>query len=835
MTLSVALALRELRGAGRSLRLLVACLILGVAAIASVGSLSSAIVRGLSEEGRSILGGDIEVRITNRAATPSEAAAFVRLGEVSTSAHLNAMVGPVAGDERQIATLRAVDSLYPLYGDFQLDTHATLQRALRNQGAVMDAELAARLGVKTGDMLQIGEGRFTLRGLIASQPDKVGEGMNFGPSLFIARDDVAATGLIQPGSLVRYHYRLRTAPALDVKAASEALQKAFPTGGWRVQTRLDGAPGTRRFIDDLGEFLTLVGLTALLVSGLGVANAVSAYLARKTATIASFKAMGATAGQIFRIYLLQVVLVAVPAILAGLVVGAALPFLLKQLLADALPVPPKVAIYPPPLLLAAGFGLLVAVIAALWPLARARQIPAARLFRAQISGLDAHVPKRFLLLLLGMLLATLALAALTTEEPLFALSVIGASLAALALLWGLGLLIRWMVARLPRPRRPLLRLAMANLHRPGNVTATVVSALGLGLTLLAVLALIQSNLARQIKSSLPEKAPTFFFLDIQNDAALEFRTLVTGAAGTSDLKLVPALRGPVTRINDTAVQDWKPVDPDRAWLLRGDRGLTYSEAVPEGNAVVEGKWWPANYSGPPLVSLEADAAKALGVKIGDRISVSILGVDMEARIANLRRINWDSLGFNFALVYSPSALAGAPHSAMATIRVDSEAHANALRRSVAKAFPTVSAVRVKDVLDEVGKTLSQVSTAITATGLVSLVSGVLVLIGAVAAGQSAKALDSVILKVLGATRRQVMTAFALEYLLLGAAASLMAVALGLAGGWAVTTRVLDLEWAVDWPPLLFTILGGMVLTLAVGLAGTWAALAARPARLLRSE
>jgi putative ABC transport system permease protein len=834
MKLLLRLALRDLRGNAGHLRLLVACLVLGVAAIAGVGSLSQAIVSGIQQQGQALLGGDIELRLTNRPMTVDERGAVDALGQVSQSTHLNAMVGPARNDDRLIASLKAVDGSFPLYGAFLLKPARPLQEALAGGGAVMDSDLADRLGLKPGDRLQIGEGQFTLKALIVFDPAKAGEGMNFGPSVYIASRDLDGTGLIQPGSLARYHYRLRSAPSLDVKAAAEKLRSQFPQAGWRVQTRLDGAPSTRRFIENLGQFLLLVGLTSLLVSGLGVANAVSAYLARKTESIATFKSLGATASQMFNLYLIQILLLALPSVLVGLAAGAVLPWLLKGALMEALPVPPVLALFPGALAQAAAFGLLVALVAAWWPLARARQIPAARLFRLHLNPGEGRPPLRFALIMSGLLLLIVALAVLPARDPLFALGVVGVSLASLLLLWGIGFGIRYGASRLPRPRRPLLRLALANLHRPGNVTAAVLGALGLGLTLLATLAVVQGNLGYQLRASLPDKAPTFFFLDIQHDEKARFTETVMAQSGTSGLRFVPSLRGPVTRINDTPVQDYKPANPEEAWMLRGDRGLTYDVELPKGNKLVAGRWWPAGYAGPPLVSVDAESARNVGLKLGDRITVSVLGVDLEARIASLRQVDWSGLNFNFALVYSPGTLDTAPHSLMATLSTDSDATTQALQKKLAKQFPTVSAVRVKDVLGTVTQTIEQVSTAIRATGLVTLVAGVLVLIGAIAASQSAKAYDSVILKVLGASRRQILTAFMLEYALLGLVASLMAVALGLAGGWFVTVQVLELEWHLDWLPLLATIAGGVLLTMIFGLAGTWQALGARPNQLLRA-
>jgi putative ABC transport system permease protein len=834
ISLARTLARRDLRGGMKHLRLLVACLILGVAAIAGVGTLARSILVGLESQGQSLLGGDLEVRLTHREADARELAYFKTMGQISQTARMRAMVKGIASDERILGELKAVDNIYPFYGVFKLEGGGSLQTALRERGAVIDPTMADRLKVKRGDAIQIGDGIFTVRGIIAFEPDRASEGFALGPSVIISTTALPATQLVQPGSMVRFHYRIKTTATADLQTLTDKLNNQFPNAGWRVQDRSNGAPGVRQFVDQLGQFLTLVGLTALMVSGLGVANAVTAYLTRKTSTIATLKTMGATSSLIFRMYLWQIVWLSAIGIVLGLLLGVGAPWVLAPLLAKSLPVPPVFAFYWQPLLLAAAFGILVAIAAALWPLARARSVPAARLFRAKSERLSGKVAQRYILLMLALALLILGLAVLSSDEPKFAVAVVAASLAALLALRGLGALIAWSAARLPRPRQPLLRLALANLHRPGSVTSTVVSALGLGLTLFAVLAVIESGLNGQIKRTLPERAPAFFFVDIANTDVDAFRQSVNALPGTANLRLVPSLRGPVTKVNgiDTAV--FKPANPEEAWILRGDRGLTYSANLPEGNELVAGSWWPADYKGPPLVSLEQEAAAGLGLKVGDSITVSVLGVEVDAKIANLRKLYWESMGFNFVLVYAPGTLENAPHSFMATVEADGPVEAQLYKR-ITNQFPTVSAVRMKEVLGSVGALLNKIGAAVRATGLITVVAGILVLIGAIAAGQAAKSYDAVILKVLGATRAQVMTAYLIEYALLGLVAGLVAVGLGLLGGWYVVIHVLELEWVLSWPPLLATVAGGMVLTISLGLAGTWSALRVRPNRVLRSE
>lgn len=835
MTLPLRLALRDLRGGLTGLRLLAICLFLGVLALAGVGSLSSAIVEGLAERGQSILGGDVQVELAQRAATPAELSAFSSEGQVSHVTRMRAMAARLDGADSVLVELKGVDAAWPLYGAFRLQPGALAQRPTGDQVAV-GPELAERLGVGIGDRIRIGNSSPRIIGFIAEEPDRAGQGFTLGSTALVDRAGLAATGLVQPGSLYSSAYRLKLPAAASPATVTERLETQFPDAGFDIDDRSNGAPGTRRFIERLGQFLTLVGLTSLIVAGIGVGNGVTSYLDGKRSIIAALKMMGATSRNIFLTYLMQIGVVAAGAIVAGLLAGALVPWVVTWIAGGALPVPPRLALFPAPLLASAAYGLLIALVFALPPLARAREVPAASLFRGVLD-----TPGRFRrrlgspLILIVVMLAAAAIAGLaiaTAREPEFAAMFIGSALALLLLLSLLAMLIRWTAARLPRSRRPLLRLALANLHRPGAQTARLVVALGLGLTLFTTLAVIETNLTGQIRTTIPDRAPSFFMLDIPVAEVDRFRATARGAAPGGDLITIPSLRGSVVAIGDRRVSEM-PSIPDEAWFLRGDRGLTYSATVPEGSRVVEGEWWPADYQGPPLVSIDVEAARAVGLTVGDRITIAILGREIEARIASLREINWDTMGFNFVLVFSPGVLESAPHSFMATIAMP-ESQETAFSRTISRSFPTVSAIRVKDVVDEVGRLLGQLSVAVRAAASVAILAGIAVLVGALAASRRERIYDSVMLKLLGATRGRILAAQAMEFALLALIVSAVAFALGAAAGWYVVTRVLELDWAPDWGVVSITLAAGAAVTLVLGLLGSLPALAARPARALRT-
>lgn len=830
MSLVWRLALRDLRGSRAGLRLLAVCLFLGVAALAGIGSLSSAILGGLSERGQLILGGDVQFEAAQRQADPAELAAFEKLGTVSEVVRMRAMaIRPDTGTSL-LSELKGVDNAYPLYGELTLQKGALGARPRGSDVAIAEG-LSDRLGLKPGDRFRMGEADFRVMGIIGEEPDRSGSGFTYGPAVIADMDGLAATQLVQPGSLFSASYRIRLKPGVTPEAAAQVINTQFKGAGWEVRDRSNGAPGTRRFVERLGQFLALVGLTALAVAGIGVGNGVASWLEGKSGSIAIMKVLGADSRTIFLVYLVQIVVVAALAIVAGLLVGALAPSMIVRFAGDVLPVPPRLDFYPIPLALAAANGLLIALLFALAPLARARAVTAANLFRTGVEG-SGRPGVRVLLAIFALAGLIAALAILTAREPFFAAMFVASVVGLLLLLTLLGIAIRGLAARLPHPKAPLARLAVANLYRPGAQTGRLVVALGLGLTLFATLAVIQTSLNSQIESTIPKRAPSFFALDIPKEDAPRFQALVQKEAPGADIQMVPNLRGPVVAIAGKRVADMKEI-PEEAWFLRGDRGLTFAADIPPGSRVTQGTWWPKDYSGPPLVSIDQEAAQAAGLKIGDTMIVSVLGVEIEARIASMREVNWDTLGFNYVLVFDPASLTGAPYTYAATLAMPLSRE-TAVSRAVAANFPAVSMVRIKDVITQVSGLLNQLATAIAIAGSVAIFAGIAVLIGAISAARRTRSYDAVLLKLLGATRGQVLLVQAIEYAVLGLILSGLALAIGSAAGWFVTTRVFELGWTPDWPVVIGTVAAGGLGTLALGLLGALPVLRARPAAALRT-
>ncbi len=820
------LARRELNLRFRGLRLLLACLFLGVGALAAIGSLTRAIDDELARRGSAILGGDVEFAASQRSATPQERAAMARFGTVSETVRMQSMA--VRGTTSVPIQLKGIDAVYPLYGTLAVRGRSAAERDART--VWIAPTLAQRLRVAAGGMVRLGSADFVVGGIVAEEPDRLGEGFTLGPVAIVSLAGITRTGLIQPGSLYESKYRIRMPATASPRTAAERMEAAFPAGGWESKTRDRAAPGAERFIDRMGQFLLLVGLSALVIAGIGVGNGVSSYLAARRGSIAALKVLGATSGMIAKVYLLQVAVVSAVGIVAGLVAGVVAVPLLVTLAGDVLPVAPSFAVQPVPLVLAAAYGMLIALAFTAPPLIEAGSIPAAGLLRGTFG--QRPVPlRRTLPWVAGAGAAIVALALGTAEQPLLSAGFLAAVAGVLLVLAGFGWVVRRGAARLPRPRRPLLRLAIAALYRPGARTGTLVVALGLGLTLFVLLAAIRTSIDANIARTVPQRAPALFALDVPPAREAEFRRVVEGVAIHPVIRTVPAMRGTITGYGTTRVADLKTL-PDGAWALRGERGLTYSATLPEGSELTAGKWWPRDYAGPPLVSIDARLADVLALKIGDPISYSLLGVERSARIASFRRISWDTLGFNYVMVFSPNAIEDAPHNLAATIDL-APGQEGMVMRALLPRFPSVSVIEVRGVIGQIRDIVSQMATAITAAASVAILAGIAVLIGAIAAAREARTYDGVILRTLGATRLQVLGVQALEYAFLSIVLSALALLLGLGGAWYVVTQLFSFEWLPDYAVVLATLVGGAAMTMAIGLLGAWPILGARPASALR--
>ena len=829
-------ARRNLRSGLKGFWIFLSCLTLGVSAIAIIGSLSSAVQRGLDEQGQPLLGGDLEFALTQREATPAEIAYIDTLGRSSSLATLRAMAQ--SAEASTLVELKAIDQNYPLYGTLDLEpkTTNTFSSIDGPFGVAVDPLLLSRLNLKLGDEIKLGAAKLKLRATIKSEPDRIADGIIFGPRLMLSQEALQTTGLIQPGSLVTWRYRVQLKTDATLKSAKlteKAATAKFPEAGWRIRTTDKAAQGADEFIERLGYFMTLVSIAALTIGGAGIANAVTAFINRRRSTIATLKCLGLPNRDIVGMFITEIMLVSLIGIAVALLAGAAAPFIVHALFGSILPLPLSTQIAWAPLGFAAVLGILVTLAFSLWPLARISTIHGAALFRAHSMSGSGKLAWSYIMTSLALLAVAALFIIWGFDDPKITASYLGGLAASFVVLAVLAQAIIKAVGKLPRPNNLLLRQALQSLNRPGATSQSVIMALGLGLTLFVTLALTDQTISTELKSGIPEKAPAFYFIDVKNTELDQFKTSLKSQNGVTEITNAPMLRGRISKVKGVAAEKLNPT-PDTAWALKGDRGLTYADDLPKGSTLVAGQWWGKYYEGPNLVSMTEEIAKGLDLKIGDKITVNVLGRDVDAEIANLRTVNWRSLGINFVMVFSPNTLKAAPHSHIVTVEMKGGDEGK-LVNAIATEFPSVTAVRVKDALATVSDLLGKMLTAVRGANVITLLTGILVLAGALAAGLSSRSYEAVVLKTYGATRRQLLLSFIIEYGALGLVAAMFGVVVGSIASWFLAHYILAMPWTFSFTTAALTALIAMILTIAAGLTVTARALSVKPSFYLRNE
>ncbi|GAB7081435.1 ABC transporter permease [Megalodesulfovibrio paquesii] len=855
--LALRLARRELRSGLAGFGVFLACLALGVGAVATVGVVSSSMDATLARDARVLFGGDVSVSQTHLPLAVN-ATGFLRAqGAVTNIISMRTMLRPeprpgepqAPGARRSLLVeLKAVEPSYPLVGMVEMDGGGTLAEALAVQdgipGVALERAALLRLKLRVGDHVRLGRAVLRIGGVIAKEPDRPAGFLGLGPRAMIAADTLPATGLLQPGSVVTYAALLRLDDPRRLDAVQAELKARYAEPGWRVRNVRESSPGLSRFFNNFASYLTLVGLASLLVGGIGVANGVQGYLARKDTTIATLKCLGASRRLVTTTYLLQVAALALVGSLIGCGLGAGGAAVVTPLLSEAVGIDVALTLHPAPLLTAIAYGLLTALAFGLWPLSAAGSISPAQLFRGYAEVGDGDSPGRSSrrpswTARLGSLACALLLVGLTLQGAQqgatfrTTLGFYGGVLATMLVFRLFAWLLMRLAARLPHPNNPRLRMALANLHRPGAATPAVVFSLGLGLTILAAISLVDGNLQYAIATQFPSRAPSYFFIDIQHTQIDQFRALAASIPGVGRVEDEPSLRGRIVRIDGVPV-DQREIGEDAQWAVRGDRGLTFAATPPRGSRITAGEWWPADYNGPPLMCLEANIAQGFGVGVGDTLTVSVLGREVTATIAVLRNIDWTSLALNHAIVFTPNALAGAPHAYIATAYAEPEAE-GPLFEAVTEAMPGVVAVGVKEVLADVQRIAETIGLAVRAAGLVTVAAGILVLAESLRANLQRRRYEAVVFKVLGATRLDILRVLLWEFLLLGVAAALVAAALGAGLAWLFTEFVLRTQYVLLPVPLAASLGAGVAATLVLGLWAVRSVLSRSAWEFLRNE
>lgn len=832
---SLRLLRRELRHGIHGFGVFLSCLFLGVFAISAIANFTQAARSGLIRDAAALLGGDLEIRQIHRPLTPDQTDWIRTRATLSEVSELRTMAHVPSSGVRALVELKAIDSLYPLYGQAQTTPQDRLASVvLASSSAVaVEQDFLHRFSCSVGDQVTIGAATFQIAAVINQEPDRSLRTFNLGPRVMLSQKSLAATQLVQPGSLVTYAYRLKLPEQSQSDVFKNELEQQFPEAGWRVRSWREAAPRVRFFLDRMETNLTLLGLCSLLVGGVGVSGAVRGYLNSKRNHIATMKSLGATQHMVFTTYLLQITILGFGASLLALIAGASLPTILVKTVGDALPLPLDPGYFPSTWISSGLFGLLTALLFSLHALGQACQVTPATLFRSygpnETNKTAANIWIWIGLSALGLILVIYLS---SPDKRLATWFIIGASSCLLIFrLLAVGTL--RLVQQLPTPKNAIFRLALANMKRPGSPAAGMIFSLGLGLTALVMVIQVQDNLNAMIADSLPDTAPAYFLFDIQSSQLDQVKQIASATSGVTNFDHSPTLRGRITRINGISV-DQADISPSVRWAVRSDRFVSYSARKPSGSTLTDGAWWPDDYHGKPLISLTEDLGKGFGLTLGDNLTVNILGRPITAKIANMRSVDWSTLELNFAIIFAPGALEGAPQTHIAAVHLPPDSRDGFYRR-ITETFANISALSISDILANVTRTLTRIGWAFKAMAALTLLTGLLVLAGTISADQNRRIRDAVIYKVCGATRKKILMVFACEFVLLGLITAGMSLLVGSLAAAAILKGPLETTYRFDLSAASITLLCGSLLTLLLGLSGTWKALNHKAATLLRNE
>lgn len=844
---AVRIGLLDMRGDLRRFGLLVACLAVGTALIAGVGSVGASITAAVERDAALLMGGDIELSRADRAATADELALLSGYGRIASIIDTNVRAESTDGAAEAFVDLMAIGPGYPLFGSVSSrpavppgeDAHTFLAPRDGMPGALVAPLMLDQLGAGVGDTILIGGTEFSVRGELGGVPDAAVRGFRLGLTTLVTIEGLAALSdrtSPLPGLGTFFRYKLAL-DGLDAEAGKAAVASALGDPSWTVRSARDGLGPMVRYYDLFMSYLVIVGLASLLIGGVSVWTGIQAYIGERAAVIAVLRSIGAGRGRVFLHFFAQVATLALVGVGIGVAVGGITALVALPAVGRAVGINLAATVHPAPLLVAAGVGLLIAFAFSYLPLQQAQTISPVSLFRSK--GLAAPPIDWPRLLgstrVLPLLVAALGiawLAVVMTGDSLLVLAFAVASALSVVLfqlaIGGARIALR----RLPDPPQPLLRRALQAISAHGSTAGAVVISVGMALAMLVVVLVLEANLRKEFLGASVFDAPTLVASDLFSDEAEALEAMAgTAGSGIALFSTTPMLRAAVSAVDAAPVGALSPRGPEAAFLLSGEVPITYRSVLPPTSRLVAGTWWPADYSGEPLVSLHQSLREGLGIDIGDTLSIEIFGETLTARVANFRDYSWQG-GIDFLATFSPGLLEGYPSTLFGAVTARSGKEL-AVERELASAFPDVRFIAIGATLEQITTALGQLSFAAALVGGLAVANGLLVLIGSLASGRRQREADAVITKVLGARRFEVIGAVVLQFLLLAAFAALIATPLGIGLAYILTRVLLDVAFTVDPAVLGAVNAGAVVLTAVLGAMTIWRVLSLRPAHLLR--
>lgn len=841
------LALAECRGAWRRFIFFIICLAIGVGAIMTVKSFSLLVENSVRRESKGLLAGDLE--ISGSWALGDRDVAFLRDklpagSEFLSVKELHAMAQfdrKPAGEAPSslLVELKAVpDSppLYPFYGVLTALPDSRLPASLENRGALVEPSFLSRSQLKVGDVFKLGSIQARIAGEIVAEPDRITRAFSIGPRVMVSLKTLEEAGLVQPGSRVKHRTLVRLPENAPLGKTKTLVEDNLSDKAANARSYKDMQSSLTHSIERMGQYLGSLGVIALLMGGIGVAMIVRAFMSQKLDTVAILNCLGASSRTVFKIYLLQSLLLGLAGSALGIVLGYGLQYLLPSKLPGLLNISARPEFYWKPALQALLLGLTTTLLFAVWPLVRAVKTRPLRLFRHIAEEEELARGSRRerwasgFLFSLGLVLIVFWQAGSMRRGLVF----LAALVVSAAVLSGMSVLALKLLRRLPPSSHMTRRYGLANLFRPNNQASSIITALGMGIMLALTVRLAQMDMVAMLKENAEINPPNYFFIDIQGDQKDKFVAELKRVAPESEWELTPLIRSRLHGAGDRALDNWVFKDRrEEEWFIYREFILTFTDGPPpEGNEVVAGKWWDRQGALQPQVSLEEDAARRLGAGIGSVVTMDVQGVLVSAPVTSIRRVNWRNMRANFYMIFSPGAIAEAPATFVGTVRVAPEKEL-ALQDAVVKALPNVTALSVRDIVATVENVTGKLLVLVDFMSGFTIAAGLFILSGAVASTKFRRLKEAAILKTLGASRKAVALVLGYEYAVLGLIASLVGAALSLGLSWGVVEYLVETKWRFHPVPLAGCFAAAVALTATAGILSSLDALRNKPLETLR--
>ena len=797
------LSIRELRGSFNEFKIVITSIFLGVFIISAVGSLSENLKFEINDQRSELLGGSFELSTTYQEFPPKIKKWLEVNGKTSEVIELRTMLSSNKNSivKRRLVELKAVDENWPLVGNVSIKPEQSLDQSIYNMnsnGALIDKNLKNQLNLNLGDMLNLGDSKIIIKGILKKEPDRMFSFATFGSRVLLSIKTLQKTNLIIPGSLVKYKIKfIPNEKNINLSYLSNLVE------GTSISIRdvNSSTNNFNNFIERTSLFISMVGLITLLISGIGISNGVKGYIIKKIKNIAILKSLGAKNTQVFLIYLFQVMVIFLLSIIPALLAGISIPFILSPIISSELFDTFQARIFLQPIIISFSFGLIVCLLFTIIPIARTYEIKPIQLIRYSAHNIHNQNSKNIKIFIIFLICLLCYLTVIMTNDIKLSVYIFTSIVISFIILSVFTNLYFYILKKINFKIGSLSELVRKSIISKNSFSKAIVVSFSIGLSLLISLNIIEESLDNKISKTINQEAPNHFLIDIQPNQIETIKKIASASKDILFLNSQPMLRGRITEINDIKVENLK-VNKDVEWVLKRDRAFSWTNEKPENTKLIKGEWWKKDYNGPLLVSIGDKIAKGMNLKIGDNIRFNILGRNFEATIFNTREIIWENMNINFIFVLSESSLTNAPHTWIASTTSDDKEINNDFIEKVVNEFSNISSISIEESYKAIKSILNLLIIIINSIALITLLSGVIVLAGILDVSKKDKLYEIAIFKILGASPKKISLLWLYEYLIIGLIASFISLLIGCVVSFILLDFVFNVNFYINYSTLI---------------------------------